>query len=127
MANFLNKLGDMAKNAADKTGDLIEQGRLNSKISTEEATIVKLKEQIGNFYWERYASGVQTDAEIQERCEAIKTSQATIAAIRAEIDILKGEQAVPTATPAAAVKCPACGAENPSGTKFCGECGMKLE
>ncbi|MBX3228296.1 MAG: protein kinase [Labilithrix sp.] len=36
------------------------------------------------------------------------------------------ESAVPKPFPAATVKCPACGAENPAGKKFCGECGSGL-
>ena len=36
------------------------------------------------------------------------------------------ESQVPKPIPSATVKCPACGAENPVGKKFCGECGSGL-
>ena len=128
MAKFFDKIGELAKTAADKTNDMIEQGRLNSKISAEEATIAGLKERIGNFYWERYSTGAQTEAEIHEWCEAIKVSQAAIAETKEELAALKGEPSPAAASQAAAtVKCPACDAENPCGTKFCGSCGGKLE
>lgn len=125
MAKFLDKIGEMAKSAADKTNDLIEQSRLNSKINGEEAVIAELKEQIGNFYWQRYAKGEQTDNEIKEWCEAIKVSQATIAATRKELGDMKGEQGASSSAPTP-IRCPICGAENPPSTKFCGECGEKL-
>ncbi|MEG1772556.1 MAG: zinc ribbon domain-containing protein [Clostridia bacterium] len=128
MAKFFDKIGELAKTAADKTNNMIEQGRLNSKISAEEATIAGLKERIGNFYSERYSTGAQTETEIHEWCEGIKASQAAIAAIRKEIAALKCEQSpAPASQAAASVKCPACGAENPCGTKFCGSCGGKPE
>lgn len=123
MANFLNKLGDMAKTAADKTGDMIEIGKLNAKISTEEAAIAKQKEQIGNFYWEQFLSGQEQPATVTEWCQAIRASQEAIDALQAEISTLKGEPPMNTTS---AAPCAACGTVNPPGTKFCGNCGGKL-
>ena len=123
MANFLNKLGDMAKTAADKTGDMIEIGKLNAKISTEEAAIAKQKEQIGNFYWEQFLSGQEQPTPVTEWCQAIRASQEAIDALQAEISTLKGEPPMNTAS---AAPCAACGTVNPPGTKFCGNCGGKL-
>ena len=36
------------------------------------------------------------------------------------------ESSIPKPIPSATVKCPTCGADNPSGKKFCGECGAGL-
>lgn len=121
MTNFLNKLGDMAKNAADKGGDVIEISRLNAKISTEQTNIVTVKQKIGDFYYERFGTDIEYPAEVTELCQQIKLCEDTIAALQEEIGVLKGES--PSESEG---KCPACGASNSLGTKFCGECGAKL-
>jgi len=38
-----------------------------------------------------------------------------------------GKFCINCGTPLGMVKCPKCGAENPPGTSFCGNCGTKLE
>ena len=101
MANFFDKIGEMAKTAADKTGemaktaadktgDMLEINRLNSKINSEEGNISRLKEQIGNFYWEKYSSGAQPDAEIAELIESINVSLGIIETTKEQISSLKG-------------------------------------
>lgn len=139
MAGFLNKLGEMAKTAADKTGDMIEISKLNSKISAQEAVIAELKVKIGNFYWEKYASLGAADSEIVAWCEAIQEALKTIQTTQSEIHALKNESSAtpppvapspadPPASPVqeAVLKCPNCGTVNAEGTKFCSECGNKL-
>ena len=130
MAKFFDKIGEVAKSAADKTNDMLELNRLNSKISAAESSIAKLKEQIGNFYWEKAAAGAQPDAEILAWCEAIQTTVEEITSLRGEVAAIKeGTKPSATSTPLsspALVKCPACGTENPTGTKFCSECGGKF-
>lgn len=129
MANFLNKLSEMAKTAADKTGDMIEIGKLNAKISSEEDGITDLKGKIGHFYWEKYLSTKTADAQILEWCEAIQAAQERIEATRTEIQLLKEQKPInsaPIALQDATSKCPACGTENGVGTKFCSQCGNKL-
>ena len=129
MANFLNKLGEMAKTAADKTGDMIEIGKLNAKISSEEDGIADLKAKIGHFYWEKYFSTKIADAQILEWCEAIQAAQELIEATRTEIQLLKEQKPInspPITFQDTASKCPSCGTDNGVGTKFCSQCGNKL-
>lgn len=130
MAKFFDKIGEVAKSAAGKTNDMLELNRLNAKIGAAESSIAKFKEQIGNFYWEKAAAGAQPDAEILEWCGAIQTAEEEIASLREAVAVIKGgvnPPAQPTpSSPVALVKCPACGAENPTGTKFCSECGGKF-
>lgn len=127
MAKFFDKIGELAKTAADKTGDMIEQTRLNSKISAEETAITRLKEQIGNYYWEKSLSGWEPDAGITEWLDGIQAAQQAIAATKAELTAMKS--AAPSGPAPAAdstAPCPACGKRNTPGTKFCSECGGKL-
>ncbi len=124
MAKFFDKIGEVAKSAADKTNDMLELNRLNAKIGAAESSIAKLKEQIGNFYWEKAAAGAQPDAEIVAWCESIQTAKEEIASLREAVTAIKGGAQPPE--PPALMKCPACGAENPTGTQFCSECGGKF-
>jgi len=38
-----------------------------------------------------------------------------------------GKFCINCGAPLGMIKCPKCGAENPPGTSFCGNCGTKLE
>lgn len=51
MAKLFDKIGEIAKSAADKTNNMLEPNRLNSKISATQSTIAKLNAQMGNFYY----------------------------------------------------------------------------
>lgn len=121
MTNFFNKLGDMAKTAADKTGDMIEIGKLNSRISAEQSNISAVKEKIGDYYYNLSLNGGDFPIEVIEMFGQIKACQQEILSLQNEISAVKGE-----AAPDNSCKCPSCGSVNPQGTKFCSECGGKI-
>ena len=91
MANFLNKLGDMAKTAADKTGDMIEIGKLNAKISTEQANISALKQKIGGYYYEHFDVAMDYPTEVFDLCQQIMLCGETITSLQEEITALRGD------------------------------------
>ncbi len=131
---FLDKLSSMAKNAMDKTGEMIEIGNLNSKITAERGKITELKQKIGEHYWGRFTEGGALEPEPAALCEEIKTREETIVAIQADIqakkDAAQTQQATvqaPPPPPVRGLSCAACGVLNPDGTKFCQGCGAKLE
>ena len=135
---FLDKLGDIARNIGDKTTDAIETTRLNSKINGERAAIAECMRQIGEYYHTRHQAGGPDDPDIAELLTAIDGHNTAISETQAEIARIKDEsvkQAAQTTAPVAVhgapapigVACPSCGAMNPAGTKFCAECGGKLE
>ncbi len=126
MSIFLNKLGDIAKSAVDKTGEMLEITKLNSKITTEQSKIAGYKAKIGEYYYEQMCNASDAPAEIVEYCGMIKSSLDEIASLQLEVESLKGEKPAEAAPPTDA-KCPACGAQNTPGIKFCGECGQKLQ
>lgn len=122
MASFLDKLGDMAKNAADKTNDMIEISKLNSKISTEKQEIQELKIKIGSFIYSSYLENNQgLPAEAAELCLQINNKSNTILQLQQEIDSLKS-----TGDTKAVNKCPNCSEPISPETKFCPGCGGKL-
>ena len=125
---FLNKIGEMAKNVGDKTGDMIEVGKLNSRVSEAERRIVEKKREIGEYCWARYIANIQLDPEVAKLCAAIKEDEALIAKTQAEIRSIKADKAAaPVVVEAGLLRCQQCGTGNPEGTKFCQECGAKLE
>ena len=132
---FFDKLSDFAKNIGDKTTDAIETGKLQSKINSEKSLAGEELKKIGQFYYNAWLNGGEIAPEILEVCTAAKAhydaadeAQAEIDRIRAENEAAKAAAAAPAAPAApAGIVCTACGAENAPGTKFCCNCGNKLE
>jgi NADH pyrophosphatase NudC (nudix superfamily) len=127
---FLDKLNTFTKNVSDKANDVIELTKLNSKINSEKAEIESLFKQIGSHYYERHAAGEAVDPGVSELIAAIDAHNVTIRETEAQIKALKEEPAAAApavAAPVVGVVCPSCGKQNVSGTKFCSECGSKLE
>ena len=125
---FLDKLGDLAKNVGEKTGDMVEITKLNSKISSEKSAIEGLKKQIGECCFNKYQEGGIIDEDIVAFCSSIAEHMDTISALQSEIQEIKGKK-VEAASPEAPKGnyCPSCGAENAPGCNFCGNCGAKLQ
>ncbi len=134
MALF-DKLNRMAKNIGDKAGDAVEITKLTSDIALENNALNGDLKKIGEFYYNIFAAGGEVAPEVVEFCNSAKVRYDNIAVKQAEIEKIKEEneaekQPAPAAAPqpiATAVKCPGCGADNTPGTKFCHNCGMKLE
>lgn len=127
---FMDKLSNMAKNAADKTSDMVEISKLNSKINESKIKITARKSEIGEYYWAKYESGETLDAETTELCAAIKAENEAIEEYNREIQKIKAEPAPAQATEAAGepglIACASCGAAIPAGKKFCPECGAAM-
>ena len=135
---FFDKLNDFAKNIGDKTTDAIETGKLNSKINSEKNLAGEELKKIGEFYYNAWLNGGEIAPELLEICTAVKAhydaaaeAQAEIDRIRAENEAAKAAAAAPVAPAApaapAGIVCTACGTANNPGTKFCCNCGNKLE
>lgn len=86
---IFEKLGSLAKNAANKTEDAIEIARLNSKINTENNKISAVKMCIGEYCWARYTAGATLDEEIMNLCNKIEDLLKNIAAAESEIQCIK--------------------------------------
>lgn len=129
--DFINKLGGFAKSMGSKTNDLLEIGRLNSRIHAEEDAIDQHKFDLGDYMWEKFQSGVVLDERASVICTAIRERENAIHAMREEIATIKSTQDAPPRQeprqPAAAAEtCPVCGGEVAAGCKFCGDCGTQL-
>ena len=121
---FFDKLNKLVKDTGDKANELMEIGKLNSKIITEKSAISTVKEQMGEYVWAKYQEGAAFDEQLSEYCASIQASLEAIAELQSQIDALKApkEEEAPKA-PA----CPACGTAVSEDAKFCPSCGAKLE
>ena len=132
---FFDKLGEITKSIGDKTTDAIETGKLNSKINSEKAAAGEDFKKIGEYYYGKYMEGAEVAPEIVEFCNSAKAhfdtateAQAQIERIKAENEAEKAAAAPAVATaPVGGIVCPSCGTTNSEGTKFCQNCGNKLE
>ncbi len=143
---IFEKLGSLAKNAANKTEDAIEIARLNSKINAENNKISAVKMCIGEYCWARYTAGASLDEEIMNLCSKIEELLRNIANAESEIQSIKAaatmsninysqsQQSTKPSTPAskeetvnANEKICSCGAELVADVKFCSECGCSVE
>ncbi|WP_304508502.1 hypothetical protein [Anaerotignum sp.] len=89
MAGFMDKVGNMAKKAADKTGDMVEVGKLNAKIMSQKQNISSLKEEIGGVIFEKYQQREVFPNEIVQLCQQIEEKENLIASMQKEIQDLK--------------------------------------
>ena len=129
---FLDKIGGLAKNIGDKASDTIETTKLNAKINSEKSAINDCFKQIGEIFYQKYAETKQCDPDIAELCASIDERNQNIATAQNEIEKLKkSDEASAFSTPASdsteGIACVECGATNLPGTKFCSECGNKLD
>ena len=134
---FFDKLGEITKSVGDKTNDMIEINKLNSKIKAERAAIETGKAELGALYWSKFEAGAKLDADAMELCAKIQGSFDAIAGFEAEIKRIKEEnekksQPEPAAcVPGAPLSgesmfCSNCGAKVALGTKFCPQCGKPI-
>lgn len=152
---ILDKLGGIARSVSGKTGNMLEVSKLNALIRSSEDDIEELKQQLGEYYYGKYAAGVILDGGAAEICKKIQAAYADIKANKAEISGIKAaareaeSEAAQEAEAKAQIKlqsrelygefvnaarsasgsvalCPMCGASVADGSRFCGSCGTKL-
>ena len=115
----------------------------------------ELKQQLGEYFYGKYAAGVILDGDATEICKKIQAAYTEIKANKAEINSIKAaareaeNEAAEEAEAKAQIKlqskelygefvnaarsvsgsvtlCPMCGASVTDGSRFCGNCGTKL-
>ena len=93
MQDFFNKAGKAAKNtaskAADKAGDLVEIGKLKTKINSAKSEISATEKKIGKYYFDQYMEGVAVDGAVGAMCEDIKEQMDLITELEEKIAEVK--------------------------------------
>lgn len=142
---FFDMLNQVAKNIGDKTSEAIEITKLNSKINSERVAADEDLKKIGEFYYSVFIRDGVIAPEVLELCQSVSAHMTVSADAQAEIDRLHAQEAalaqeaamnreaalntsevLQTESPSGII-CSSCGASNAPGTKFCCECGSKLE
>jgi ribosomal protein L40E len=116
---IFNKLGKkfncLAKNAVQKSSEVMEITKLNLNINTEEEALNDLFDKLGKYCFEKYTKGDISDSTVTEICEDIKIHQENIGYFREKINEVKN-----------VVICVSCGKENPKTNEVCSKCDKSL-
>ena len=89
MQDIFNKVGKFAEKAADKTGELVETGKLKAQIVSAKNEINTTKKQIGDYYYEKYSKGVELDEAVIDMCKSIREQELLIDELEAKIELVK--------------------------------------
>ena len=81
---FLEKLSDIGKSVAQKSGEIAESSKLMMNIKKKEKDIKKLKQDIGKYVYQQYKNGNAFDEKISALCSNIDTIYDEIADLEAE-------------------------------------------
>lgn len=77
---------DAAEKVAEKSSELIETGKLNLSIKSEEEKISRLFEEIGKALYDDYKSGNVVDSVFQEKMKIIDEKYGIIESYKAKIE-----------------------------------------
>lgn len=95
MAGFLDKIGkaasDAATKAGNKAGELMEVGKLKSRINSSKQDMGLAMKEIGEYYYALYEEGKIEDEKVKLLCEKIKACHAEIAELEKQIQLAKDE------------------------------------
>ena len=141
--DFFDKLGGFAKNAGDKTSeffktatdradDMIETGKLKTKLTAAKKASDEAKLRLGDYCYHKPHDSSLMDAAEKDLYDAIEEAEREIAALNASIEAIRvenesAEKAPVAETPAAPQFCAGCGAPLAPETAFCGQCGSKVK
>lgn len=87
--NLTKKVGDAAKTAAKKSGDLVETTKLNMAVNSEEDKIKAICTDIGKSVYLKFQSGADIDPELLDKCQQIRSIEENIASLKQKISQLK--------------------------------------
>lgn len=116
LKGFGKKLSDAAKSTAKKSEELIEIGKVKSKIRDAENNIEKMKMNIGEAAYTKFKDGGKIFPEAEEMCKGIDEAFESIKNLEANILRLKHIRI-----------CPGCSTEVEDTVAFCAKCGHKFE
>ncbi|MBQ4346995.1 MAG: hypothetical protein IJC39_00925 [Firmicutes bacterium] len=89
LQSFGQKTAELAKEAARKSGDMVEIGKLKKKISDNEKMIRRKYMDIGKFIYAKYTQGDAIPSDIQGFVDIITVKMSDIELLREKIQEIK--------------------------------------
>ena len=83
---FLDKLSDIGKSVAQKSGELVETGKISMDIKKKERDAKTLKFELGKYIYQQFKSGQEIDDKVRTICSEIDVVYAEIASLEKEKD-----------------------------------------
>lgn len=109
----LTKRVNDAKATAQKAADI---ARLQRQVNIKQDEFDDLFKEIGQLYYNYFKRGEQPGDEMAERCARVDSLAAEIEGLKLKLDDLKNIR-----------RCTACGSVQNNTSRFCANCGAKLE
>lgn len=91
---FFDKIGELARSAADKASDGMEITRINSDITMQQGNINEYQRELGMYYWSKFVTGEKLDEEAMLICDKIVVAQDKIRQYAAEIEKVKRDREI---------------------------------
>lgn len=86
---FKDKIGAIAKTAADKTGDVVETTKLNIKVNEEKGKIKDLMAAVGQYYYAEFREGKELPVGVVDLFCKVKDAEAAIEDMQDQIRSVK--------------------------------------
>ncbi len=116
--DFFDKLGDSivtaGKTVSDKAKEVSDTAKLNLDIKNKEIQLKEVYTTLGKAYFEAHKDDEENDH--IEDIRKIDSYERDIKALRSQVQSIQGKKV-----------CPDCGAEIAAESKFCKNCGAKIE
>lgn len=81
---FLDKLSDLGKSMAQKSGEFVETSKISMDIKKKERDAKTLKFELGKYIYQQFKSGQEIDDKVKAICSEIDVVYAEIAALEKE-------------------------------------------
>jgi len=95
--SIFDKISNLAKNAGDSAAGGIEITKLNSQITTQRRQILKTKEMLGDYFWQKHCAGQLNDPDATAMLAQIEMSEQEIVNIDAQIIAIREKNAAAAA------------------------------
>ena len=113
---FLDELTKRMNDAKKTAQKAAEVARLQHKVNVKENEFDELFMDIGELYYNLFKRGEQPSEELADLCRKVDSLAAEIEGLKLKLDDLKDIR-----------RCTACGSVQNTDSKFCANCGAKLE
>ena len=113
---FLDELSKRVNSAKQTAQKAAEIARLQRQVNIKQNEFDEVFKEIGQLYSNCFKRGEQPSEEMNVRCARVDGLAAEIEGLKLKLDDLKEIR-----------RCTACGSVQNNNSKFCAECGAKLE